>query len=66
MSPVAARTAALRTAAVRSAARRQMSTEPKMHTAKDKWADFAGQRPPKDHLDEHVRFVIVLVVVAWC
>jgi hypothetical protein len=31
-----------------------MSTEPKIHKAKDKWAEFEGQRPPKDHLDTHV------------
>jgi hypothetical protein len=54
MSPLAARSAVLRSAATRAVARRQMSTEPKMHKAKDNWADLVNKRPPKDHLDEHV------------
>jgi hypothetical protein len=53
MLPIA-RSALLRTAAARTVARRQMSAEPKMHKSKDKWADMLSQRPPKDHLDEHV------------
>ena len=36
-------------------ARRQMSSTPKMHKASDKWAELTKNRPPKDHLDEHVR-----------
>jgi hypothetical protein len=54
MSPIAARSALLRSAAARTVARRQMSAQPKMHKSKDKWADMISQRPPKDHLDEHV------------
>jgi hypothetical protein len=54
MLPIVARSAILRTAAARTVARRQMSAQPKMHKSKDKWADMLSQRPPKDHLDEHV------------
>jgi hypothetical protein len=56
MSPVAARSSILRSAASRTVARRQMSSEPKMHTANDKWAEFAAKRPPKDPIDTHVSF----------
>ena len=57
MSPVASRSALVRSVATRTVARRQMSTAPKLHTSKDKWAEFVSKRPPMDHLDEHVRTV---------
>lgn len=53
MTPLAARSTLWRSAGTQ-AARRQMSTAPKMHKATDKWAGFVKERPPKDHLDEHV------------
>lgn len=47
---------AVRTTLARSTmvGRRQMSTTPKLHRAADKWPGFLKERPPKDHLDEHV------------
>ena len=54
-----ARTSLVRTAATRVVARRQISSEPTLHKAKDKWADLLKTRPPKDHMDEHVSEIIV-------
>ena len=42
--------------ATRAVARRQMSSEPKMHTSKNSWQELKKTRPPKDHMDEHVSF----------
>lgn len=47
-------TSLVRTASRSVAARRQFSSEPKMHKAKDHWADLKAKRPV-DHDDLHVR-----------
>lgn len=47
-------TSLVRTASRSVAARRQLSSEPKMHKAKDHWADLKAKRPV-DHDDLHVR-----------
>jgi hypothetical protein len=55
MSPAAvARSSLVRSAATRSVARRQMSAQPKMHKASDKWGELLAKRPPKDEIDTHV------------
>eukprot|EP00980_Cylindrotheca_fusiformis_P028768 scaffold22642_cov134-Cylindrotheca_fusiformis.AAC.23 len=57
MSPAAViRSSVVRSAATRSVARRQMSTEPKMHKASDKWNELLAKRPPKDEIDTHLCF----------
>lgn len=51
----AARSTLVRTAtAARAGCTRNMSSEAKLHKAKDMWAELQKTRPPKDHMDEHV------------
>lgn len=54
MSAAAARSCNIARTASRSVARRQMSSEPKMHKASDKWSELLAKRPPKDEIDTHV------------
>lgn len=49
-----AKTTALARTASRSVIARQLSSEPKLHKAKDHWAALATKRPV-DHDDLHVR-----------
>ena len=48
----------VRTASRSAAARRQFASEPKMHKAKDFWADLKAKRPI-DHDEEHVRTTVL-------
>ena len=54
MSAAARSSNIARSAVTRSVARRQMSSEPKMHKASDKWGELLSKRPPKDEIDTHV------------
>ncbi|KAL3929333.1 MAG: hypothetical protein SGBAC_012258 [Bacillariaceae sp.] len=56
MSAAAARSCNIARTASRSVARRQMSSEPKMHKASDKWSELLAKRPPKDEIDTHLCF----------
>ena len=47
-------TSLVRTASRSVAARRQLSSQPKMHKAKDHWGELKAKRPI-DHDDTHVR-----------
>lgn len=54
------RTVLARTA-TRAVARREMSTAPKMHRAKEMWPELEKTRAPKDHDDLHVRFYCIVL-----
>lgn len=54
MSLFAARRAT--TQAVGRSLSRRMSTAPRLHKAKDEWAQFVAKRPQPDHLDAHKCF----------